>query len=147
MASERPTPLNFSSTPPEGAPAAQPPVQPPKDAVQPGPKPQPTVKTEELVLNPPATRRDAGPPSPPAAPAVAARQAVAPSRAAPPAATLASDVVLSRMVAPMANAGRVYTLATIASGIWMAAVAVFAFGYEARSPNFAFTPLTIAFLR
>ncbi len=77
---------------------------------------------------------------------MATRSAVTAQRSQPPAASLQPDMVLNRMAEPAATSGGVYLLAGVASLIWAAAVAAFAFGYEARSPNFAFTPLTIAFL-
>jgi hypothetical protein len=50
------------------------------------------------------------------------------------------------MAAPAGKAGGVFVLATVASLVWAAAVAAFAFGFGARNPGFALSPLTIAFL-
>jgi hypothetical protein len=59
---------------------------------------------------------------------------------------LQPEKVLSRLGEPAPRTGSVYLLAAVGSLAWAAAIAAFTFGYEARTPGFAFTPLTIAFL-
>jgi len=146
MAAERPKPLSFTSVKADGMPAVEVPQEPSPAAAPPA---------EDLELTAPAPQAQAAPRAqPPAQPPaaqrkgqpVATRTAVVAPTSQPPAASLQPDMVLNRMAEPTAKSGGVYLLAGVASAIWAAAVAAFAFGYAARSPGFGFTPLTIAFL-
>ena len=74
------------------------------------------------------------------------RAAIAASERPTAPASLQPAMVLDRMAEPAAKQRGIYILAGVAGFVWAAAVLAFAFGYEARNPSFAFTPLTIAFL-
>ncbi len=121
MAPQRPKPLSFTSVKAGGLPA----VEVPREEVStitPEPKPQ------DQQLATPQTSSE------PQGVAIAAPAALQPA------------MVLDRMAEPAASSRGAYLLAAIASVVWAAAVAVFALGYGARSPGFAYSPLTIAFL-
>ena len=126
MAPPRPKPLSFTSVKAGGLPA----VEVPREEVS---KITPEPKQQDHELTTAQTSSD------PQGVAIAAASA-------PVGAALQPAMVLDRMAEPTASSRGAYLLATIASVIWAGAVAVFALGYGARSPGFAYSPLTIAFL-
>ena len=132
----RPKPLSFTSIKAEGLPTVE---------VQNGQGPDVADELEEQDLElteaqPPTAPQTDGP-----KPLAAARSALAATSPATPT-SLQPAMVLRRMAEPAANPRGVYILAGVASFVWAAAVAVFAFVSAARTHGFAFTPLTIAFL-
>ena len=127
MAPPRPKPLSFTSIKVGGLPAVEIPREEASTIV-----PEPQQQDRELTT--PQASREPQPVAITAAPANP-----------PVAASLQPSMVLDRMAEPAARSRGVYLLATIASLVWAAAVAVIAFGYGARSPG-AFSPLAMAFL-
>lgn len=128
MAPPKPKPLSFTSIKAGGLPA----VEVPRDQAKPA---APEPKEQDLELKAPKTTSEPN------------GLAIAPVAANTPApASVQPAMVLDRMAEPAARSRGIYLMAAIAGLVWAGAVAVIAFGYGARGPGFAFSPLAIAFL-